>query len=154
MALREPLPSAVLPYGHPAEETDSAAGWREFHRVALALASEGDVNRFFELIATKCREVTTADVATLFLVEVTPAAPGRSATGEAAVLRCVAARTDSTRVDHDRVTLPLTRENLAGYVALTRTALNLPDVDQLPTNLEFTFDPARDEALGSRTVSA
>jgi HD-GYP domain-containing protein (c-di-GMP phosphodiesterase class II) len=127
--------------------------FKEFNRVALALSAERDVNRLMELILTKCREVTTADAGSLYLVEEKEGEPGRwEAEGER-MLRFVVAQNDSKSLDLKTARLPLNRQSLAGYVASTRTPLNLPDVYRLPPNVEYAHSPRMDHALGYRTVS-
>jgi len=127
--------------------------FKEFNRVALALSAERDVNRLMELILTKCREVTTADAGSLYLVEEKEGEPGRwEAEGER-MLRFVVAQNDSKSLDLKTARLPLNRASLAGYVALTRNPLNLPDVYRLPEGVEYTHSHRMDQALGYRTVS-
>ncbi|MGH7318518.1 MAG: ATP-binding protein [Candidatus Rokuibacteriota bacterium] len=136
-----------------AELTEQAADFREFQRVALALSAEGDVNRLLELIVTKCREVTTADAGSLYLVEEAASESGRPASDTERMLRFVVAQNDSKPLDLKSVTLPLNRASIAGYVALTRTPLNLADVYRLPPDVEFAFNSSLDRAFGYRTVS-
>ena len=127
--------------------------FKEFNRVALALSAERDVNRLMELILTKCREVTTADAGSLYLVEEKEAEPGRWEIENERMLRFVVAQNDSKSLDLKAARLPLNRASLAGYVALTRTPLNLPDVYRLPPGVEYAHSPRMDQALGYRTVS-
>src|SRR5262249_25022583 len=127
--------------------------FKEFNRVALALSAERDVNRLLELILTKCREVTTADAGSLYLVEEKEPDPGKWETVSERVLRFVVAQNDSKSLDLTTARLPLNRASIAGYVALTRTPLNLTDVYRLPADVEFSFSPKVDQALGYRCVS-
>ena len=137
-----------------AELSEQAADFVEFHRVALALAAESNVNRLLDLIVTKCREVTMADAGSLYLLEeVPPGGEHGGVRGVGRVLRFVVAQNDSKRLDLPSVTLPLDRRTIAGYVALARTAAHLPDVYRLPPTAEFSFNPAMDQRLGYRTVS-
>ncbi len=127
--------------------------FKEFNRVALALSAERDVNRLMELILTKCREVTTADAGSLYLVEEKEAEPARWEGDSERMLRFVVAQNDSKSLDLKAARLPLNRQSLAGYVALTRTPLNLPDVYRLSPGVEYAHSPRMDQALGYRTVS-
>ncbi len=127
--------------------------FREFQRVALALSAERDVTRLLELIVTKCREVTTADAGSLYLVEQEPAMPLRSGAAVGQALRFVVAQNDSKPLDLKTTTLALNRASIAGYVALTRTPLNLADVYSLPPTVEFSFNPRMDQTFDYRTVS-
>jgi HD-GYP domain-containing protein (c-di-GMP phosphodiesterase class II) len=127
--------------------------FKEFNRVALALSAERDVNRLLEVILTRCREFTTADAGSLYLVEEKEADPGEWEVDAERVLRFVVAQNDSKSLDLKTAKLPLNRASIAGYVALTRTPLNLTDVYRLPPDVEFSFNPRMDQALGYRTVS-
>jgi HD-GYP domain-containing protein (c-di-GMP phosphodiesterase class II) len=127
--------------------------FKEFNRVALALSAERDVNRLLELIVTKCREVTTADAGSIYLVEEKQVPPGEWHAAGERMLRFVVAQNDSKTLDLKSARLPLNRASIAGYVALTRTPLNLPDVYRLPPDVEYSHSPKMDQALGYRTVS-
>ncbi len=127
--------------------------FKEFNRVALALSAERDVNRLLEMILTKCREVTTADAGSLYLVEEKEADPGQWEVESERVLRFVVAQNDSKSLDLKTAKLPLNRASIAGYVALTRTPLNLTDVYRLPSDVEFSHSHKMDQALDYRTVS-
>jgi len=127
--------------------------FKEFNRVALALSAERDVNRLLELIVTKCREVTTADAGSLYLVEEKELPPGQWEAESERMLRFVVAQNDSKSLDLKSARLPLNRASIAGYVALTRTPLNLPDAYRLPANVEYSHSPRMDQALSYRTVS-
>jgi len=136
-----------------AELVRQVVDFKEFNRVALALSAERDVNRLLEMILTKCREVTTADAGSLYLVEEKELDPGEWEAETERVLRFVVAQNDSKSLDLKTAKLPLNRASIAGYVALTRTPLNLTDVYHLPPDVEFSFNPRMDQALGYRTVS-
>jgi len=134
----------------PAAEDESL--FRQFQRVAVALSVERDEHRLLELIVTKCREVTTADAGSLYLVQQdqTKTRNGGSIAGG---LRFVVAQNESRKLDLPTTTLPLNRASIAGYVALTRRPLNLSDVYALPPGVEFQFNPRMDQAFDYRTVS-
>ncbi len=134
------------------ELIEQAADFREFRRVALALAAEADLNHLLELIVTKCREITCADAGSLYLVEEQPGEPAEPTAVERR-LRFVVAQNDSKTLDLASTHLPLNRTSIAGYVALTRTPLNLPDVYHLPRHTEFSFNRQMDASFAYRTVS-
>jgi HD-GYP domain-containing protein (c-di-GMP phosphodiesterase class II) len=138
-----------------AELVRQVIDFKEFNRVALALSAERDVNRLLDLILTKCREVTTADAGSLYLVEERAPDAGAWESGSDRILRFVVAQNDSKSLDLKAASLPLNRASIAGYVALTRTPLNLKDVHHLPDDVEFTASTAArlDKALNYRTIS-
>ncbi len=136
------------------ELTNQAFDFSEFIRVAVALSAERDLNRLLELILTKCREFTVSDAGSLYLVEGKEPDPGQwDVSGDVKALRFVVAQNDSKALDIKQAVLPLNRSSIAGYVALTRTPLNIKDVYDLPPGTEFTFNPAMDQKLGYRTKS-
>lgn len=135
------------------ELEDQALDFKEFNRVAIALSAERDVNQLLELILTKCREVTTADAGSLYLVEEKEPEPGVWEAKEERLLRFVVAQNDSKVLDLKTASLPLNRASIAGYVALTRTPLNFADVYRLPPDVEFSHNSKLDRALGYRTIS-
>lgn len=138
-----------------AELERQVADFREFHRVALALSAEHDVNRLLELILAKCREVTTADAGSLYLVEEKEPDPGQWEDRTERVLRFVVAQNDSKPLDLQSARLPLNRSSIAGYVVLTGTPLNIRDIYHLPPEAEFSAATARrlDQAIQYRTIS-
>jgi signal transduction histidine kinase/CheY-like chemotaxis protein len=127
--------------------------FREFQRIAVALSAERDLDRLLDLIVTKCREVTTADAGSLYLVEDHGVQPDPGEAAGRAALRFVVAQNDSRRLDLRATSLPLDPGSIAGYVALTRQTLNLPDVYRLPPDVAFTFNSRSDRAFAYRTVS-
>ncbi len=147
------LAEAHAAHGLRAELVRQVVDFKEFNRVALALSAERDVNQLLELILSKCREVTAADAGSLYLVEEKDPDPGSWEVGGERTLRFVVAQNDSKSLDLKTASLPLNRASIAGYVALTRTPLNLEDVYRLPPDVEFSFNPRMDGALGYRTVS-
>ncbi|MBI2461582.1 MAG: GAF domain-containing protein [Candidatus Rokubacteria bacterium] len=136
------------------ELADQTFDFNEFNRVAVALSAERDVNRLLEVILTKCRELTMADAGSLYLVEGKEPDPGQwDVSGDVKVLRFVIAQNDSKALDLKQAVLPLDRSSIAGYVALTRTPLNIRDVYDLPPGTGLSFNPAMDQKLGYRTKS-
>lgn len=136
------------------ELTNQTFDFSEFIRVAVALSAERDLNRLLELILTKCREFTVSDAGSLYLVEGKEPDPGQwDISGDVKALRFVVAQNDSKALDIKQAVLPLNRSSIAGYVALTRTPLNIKDVYDLPPGTEFSFNPAMDQKLGYRTKS-
>jgi GAF domain len=49
--------------------------------------------------------------------------------------------------------LPWTERSIAGYVAVTRTPLNIPDAYTIPADHPYSFNPRIDRATGFRTAS-
>lgn len=49
--------------------------------------------------------------------------------------------------------LPITCDSIAGYCAVTRRPLNIPNVRSLPQGVPFTFNDSFDQTTGYKTVS-
>ncbi|WP_076488504.1 GAF and HD-GYP domain-containing protein [Alkalispirochaeta americana] len=50
-------------------------------------------------------------------------------------------------------TVPVTTNTISGYAAATGTALNVPDVYQIPSSAPYGFDPSYDTRAGYRSTS-
>lgn len=120
----------------------------ELQHVAIALSTERDSSVLQRLILTKSRELTAADAGSLYLLEDDPEQGGQR-------LRFQWAQNDSVAVEfhEEGVTIPLSPHSMAGYVALTGQALNLPDVYDLPPGVPYRFNAAFDRATGYRSRS-
>ena len=115
------------------------------HEVGRALASEQNLDRLLDLILTKARELLAAEAGSIYL-----------ATGDEARPELLFAHTQNARVSlpYHRFTLPVSRETLAGFVALSRESLNLPDVYRIPPEAPYRFNDSFDRQAGYRTTSA
>lgn len=114
------------------------------HEVGRALASEQNLDRLLDLILTKARELLNAEAGSIYLL-----------TGEEDRPELLFAHTQNARVrfPFHREALPISRENLAGFVALRKECLNLPDVYDLPVEAPYRFNDSFDRLAGYRTTS-
>lgn len=115
------------------------------HEVGRALVSEQNLDRLLDLILTKARELLAAEAGSIYL-----------ATGDEDRPELLFAHTQNARVSlpYHRFTLPVSRETLAGFVALSRESLNLPDVYCIPPEAPYRFNDSFDRQAGYRTTSA
>ncbi len=91
------------------------------------------------------REITAADAGSLYLVE------DDEEFGKH--LRFKIIQNDSMQTDYEESIIPLTKESIAGYVASTGDAVNIPDVYQIASDQEYKFNRHFDENTGYRTTS-
>ncbi len=117
---------------------------QELNRIGVALSAERDLDTLLELILTKSRAITGADASSLYLVEAAPEGGSR--------LRFKLSQNDTLTFSVNRP-MPISRDSLAGYVALTGEALRFDDVYELPSHLPFSFNRSFDESNGYRTKS-
>jgi HD-GYP domain-containing protein (c-di-GMP phosphodiesterase class II) len=129
------------------------AGWERakdrqsmtrLHEVGRALVSEQNLDRLLDLILSKVREVLKAEAGSIFLL-----------TGEGDRREMVFAHTQNALVNlpFHRVSMAVSRQTLAGYVALTSESLNLPDVYRIPPDAPYRFNDSFDRQSGYHTVS-
>jgi HD-GYP domain-containing protein (c-di-GMP phosphodiesterase class II) len=114
----------------------------ELNRIGAALSAERDMGRLLELILTKARDITAADAGSLYVVE---PADRR--------LRFKHAQNDSVTWPFRESVLDLSDDSIAGCVALTGQAINLPDAYERPAGASYSFNRDFDAAAGYRTKS-
>jgi HD-GYP domain-containing protein (c-di-GMP phosphodiesterase class II) len=109
------------------------------------LLSEKNPDKLLRLILDSCRRITGADAGSLFLCEEGEKGPQ---------LRFKHSHTASRPLDYfEEFTMPRDERSIAGYVSLSRQALNIPDVYLLDKKLPFRFNPGYDSNSGYRTKS-
>lgn len=118
---------------------------QELNTIGAKLSAEHDTDALLELILRTSREITRSDAGSLYLMEGEEEGERR--------LRFKLAQNDSLQVPFKEFTLTVSRESVAGYVALTGETLNLPDVYRLPPDSPFQINRAFDQQVGYRTKS-
>ncbi|MFQ5605245.1 MAG: HD domain-containing phosphohydrolase [bacterium] len=119
---------------------------RKLNAIGIALSSEQNLNNLLELIVSEARHFTNADGGSLYIKEEDR-------------LNFVVAQTESLQRlnGHDHAFtsfyLPLTKESIAGYVAITGEPLNIQDVYQLPPDVEYRVNKQFDINSGYRSQS-
>ena len=129
------------------------AGWERakdrrsmerLHEVGRALVSEQNLDRLLDLILTKARELLKAEAGSIYLL-----------TGEEDHKELLFAHTQNAKVKlpFHRVAMPVSRQTLAGFVALSRESLNIQDVYRIPDTAPYRFNDSFDRQAGYRTRS-
>jgi hypothetical protein len=121
---------------------------KELNRIGVALSSERDLDTLLELILTKSRDITDADASSLYLVESDPS----EGAGGKSRLRFKLSQNDSLTFSVNQP-MPISRESLAGYVALTGESLRFEDVYEIGPEVPYRFNRSFDESHGYRTKS-
>ncbi len=127
------------------EAKESTRQLEELNAIGVRLSGERDTKLLLELILTKARSITRSDAGSIYLVE--------TATDGTRRLRFELAQNDSVPVEFNAVALPLSRESLAGHVALTGEILDVADAYALPADCPYRFNPDVDALAGYRTKS-
>jgi putative two-component system response regulator len=121
----------------------------ELDRIGRALAAEPDPERVLTLLLSEARRLTHAEAGTVYLRR-----------GDQLHLAVVQNDVLARRVGEDELQrrlqlapLGLKESSIAGYVALARGSVNLPDVYKIPLERPYAFDPRMDAKHGYRTRS-
>lgn len=115
--------------------------------IARAISTEREVNRILDLILEKSRFITGADAGSIYVVE------GDDPDVLRRRLRFKLSQNESVKFDSREFMFPVSPRSMAGFVALHRQPLNIPDVYELPPGAEYSFDRSFDERFGYRTKS-
>jgi HD-GYP domain-containing protein (c-di-GMP phosphodiesterase class II) len=107
----------------------------ELIHIARAMTTVRDVDKLLGVILEKSRFVTGADAGSIYIVE---------QHGDKPVLRFKLTQNDSVSFDSREFTMPMSDRSIAGAAAVQKTALNIPDVYDLPAGSTFHFDPSFD----------
>ena len=150
----------------------------DLNQIGTALSAEHDTGKLLEMILTKSREITKSDAGSLYLVEeaheestqlleVAAAGPGDEAAGkELAVaiklvkqpegakrLRFKLLQNDTAHIPFRELTMHINEKSIAGYVALTGSAVNIEDAYHIAEDVPYKFNRKIDEDSGYRTKS-
>jgi HD-GYP domain-containing protein (c-di-GMP phosphodiesterase class II) len=127
---------------------------RELNRIGVALTSERNTDALLNLILTKCREITSSDAGSLYLVETMEgAAPDENNYFADKTLLFRLAQNDSVNIPYKAARMDISRRSLAGYVALTGERLSIGDAYEISAEKEYQFNRTFDKASRYRTKS-
>ncbi|HAM38414.1 MAG: hypothetical protein A2474_08665 [Elusimicrobia bacterium RIFOXYC2_FULL_34_12] len=117
--------------------------------IGIALSSIHDLDELLDIILSEAQLLTNADSGSIYLVK-----------GNRLIFKTSRSNTyfkkwgeAKTREIFRSFEMPITKESIAGYVALTAKTLNIPDVGNLPSDSEFRYNATIDKKYGYATVS-
>lgn len=111
-------------------------------KIGMSLANEKDFAKLLQDILFSAREISGADSGSLYLVD-------KDKEGNS-VLRF---KISSMDLEGNEFIMPINKKSIAGYVAYTKTLLNLTDAYALDKNAEYTFNSEYDKAKNYHTKS-
>lgn len=116
--------------------------------IGKSLSVEKDPDRLLRLILYLSKKITGADAGSIYLIE--EREDGNSQ------LRFKYSHTFSKELPYEEFTMPMDTNSIAGYVAVTRKVLNIPDVyllnDDDPVSFNSSFDKVHDYRSKSMLV--
>ncbi|HBE61100.1 MAG TPA: phosphohydrolase [Cyanobacteria bacterium UBA11149] len=113
--------------------------------IGTALSSSNNLEELLNLILSKSREITYSDGGSVYLID-------RSYNTPRLIFK-VAQNDSLPNAPFNEFAMPLTRQSLAGYVALTGETLNLSDAYNLPSEVPYDLDKTFDNSMNYRTCS-
>ena len=136
----------------------------ELNQIGIALSAEHDTEKLLEMILTKSREFTKSDAGSIYLVERIPLQRNQrrlpfnnKPTPEGDLyeerLRFSLAQNDSVDVPFRAITIEISDQSIAGYVALTGETVCIDDAYHLPPHVPYSVNRKFDEDSGYRTKS-
>ena len=118
----------------------------ELLKIGVALSSEKNNSKLIRYIVDKACEITKADAASLYLVD------NNKETGESSIIFKVS-HNDSSKADFSEFRMPLLKQSISGYVAITGEAVKLDDAYLIPPGAEYAFNKSYDIKTNYRTKS-
>ncbi len=111
-------------------------------KVGIALTSTRDLDTLLDLILTEGREMTNADAGSVYLVQ-NERLWFSTSQNETLFRRH---GEENTRQLFEKFDIPVDENSIAGYCAVHKEVLNLPDVYNLPPQFPFRFNDYWDKA--------
>ncbi len=99
-------------------------------RIGVSLSNEKDFTKLLRDILYSSREISVADSGSLYLID-------KDEKGNPKNLRFKISAMD---LNSSEFILPINKQSIAGYVAFTGKVLNIPDVYNLPKDVEYSFN--------------
>jgi HD-GYP domain-containing protein (c-di-GMP phosphodiesterase class II) len=112
--------------------------------IGRSLQTEKDPDKLLRTILMLSKKITGADAGSIYLVE-------ENDTGKQ--IRFKYSHTFSKDLPLEEFSLPFNTKSIAGYVAITGSVLNIPDVNKLSGNDPVSFNDSFDKANNYRSIS-
>ncbi len=121
-----------------------AQNFEKLLNIGIALSGVHDLEKLLGLILLEARRLTGADAGTLYLVK-----------GDRLVFRVSQCQSLAERLGdeamrrmYEAFEMPISRESIAGYSALTKEVLNLADVNKILPEAPYRFNYSWDRKAG------
>ncbi|MBN1385308.1 MAG: HD domain-containing protein [Elusimicrobia bacterium] len=123
--------------------------FEELLNIGIALSSVHDLDKLLDMILLEAQRLTSADAGSIYLVE-----------DNKLIFKTTRSNTyfkrwgeKKTREIFKSFELPITKQSIAGYVALTSKPLNISDVGKISGKSEFHYNSTMDKQYGYKAVS-
>jgi HD-GYP domain-containing protein (c-di-GMP phosphodiesterase class II) len=115
----------------------------------MALSSIHDLEILLDLILKEARRFTQADAGTLYLVK------DNQLIFKVSQCQSLTERLGEKQMRqiYQSFAMPVSSESIAGYAALTKKVLNIPNVKEIPQEASYRYNPSWDKKAGYVTRS-
>jgi len=131
------------------DRSSIAEDFEELLNVGIALSSVHDLEELLNLILQEARRLTQADAGTLYLVK-----------DNKLIFKVSQCQSLSERMGEEQMRrlyqsyeMPISKDSVAGYAALTKKVLNIPNVREVLREASYRYNPTWDERAGYATQS-
>jgi GAF domain-containing protein len=131
------------------KQTHLGQDFEKLLNVGIALSSIHELDKLLDLILKEARRLTRADAGTLYLVKDNQLIFKISQCDSL----CCRLGEGRMRQMYESFSMPISPKSIAGYVALNKKVLNISDVQQIPEEAPFQYNPSWDEKTGYITRS-
>lgn len=115
--------------------------------IGKSLSTVRDKNKLLDTILERARFLCGADAGSIYVVE-----GGEDDVRDGALLFKLS-QNHSIPFESQEFSIPVSTESIAGTAALTKKTINIPNVDEIPEDAPYHYDPSSDERTGYRTGS-
>ncbi|MFC1588107.1 HD domain-containing phosphohydrolase [Planctomycetota bacterium] len=129
-------------------------------KIGMALSSVSDLDELLKVILFECRQLLSADSGSIYLrldaagfPDAVKTDPEDPMVESGKVLLFQEAQNDSIDFSFQATTMPVSKRSIAGYVAMTKEILNIPDLYNIPEGVEYQFNTSYDKESGYRSKS-
>jgi HD-GYP domain-containing protein (c-di-GMP phosphodiesterase class II) len=127
---------------------------QDLNEIGLALSTERNLDILMDKILKSSMEITASDSGSLYLIETRAGVEENDLNPfENKGLRFKWARNMSLKIDFSEFSMDINEKSIAGYVALSGKALNIPNVYTLDDNYPFNFNQSFDKNTGYHSQS-
>lgn len=116
---------------------------RELNGIGISLSAERDINKLLEIILEESIKITASDGGSIYIKE----------NENEPVLRFKIARNKSREIHFEEFVLPINRNSIAGYAALSGNPINLKNVKDAEEILEIRYNDTFDKKINYKTIN-
>jgi HD-GYP domain-containing protein (c-di-GMP phosphodiesterase class II) len=127
---------------------ESSIELNKLNQVGIELSAETNLDKLLKSILSTCCDITCADGGSIYIV-----LPAEDAQHASKTLSFELSQSDTLGNRYEKFTLPINKNSIAGYVATTKSILNIKDCYDIPKDAEFKFFDSFDKANNYTTRS-